>query len=342
MAGPLSARAVADLVGGRLVGPADVTVDSVAPLDRAGPTALSLFASARYADRFRASGAGLTLVAEDLAGLPGPASRVVVADPPRAMAAVVERLYPATPPAPGVDPTARLGRGVTLGDGVAIAPHAVLEDGVRLGDRVRVGAGAVLEAGAAVGPDSVVGPRVVIGAGTVVGARVTIKPGAVLGGTGFGYISDREGHRRIPHVGGCRIEDDVDIGANACIDRGSLDDTVIGAGTKIDNLVHVAHNVRIGRRCLLMAEVGVAGSTRIGDDVVLAGQSGVAGHLTVGDRVRAAAQTGIIGDVPAGTDVSGVPARPNREFLRSQAVLYRLAPLLRDLEAVVRKRDAHG
>jgi UDP-3-O-[3-hydroxymyristoyl] glucosamine N-acyltransferase len=171
---------------------------------------------------------------------------------------------------------------------------------------------------------------------------VTVKAGAVLGGTGFGYISGRTGHVRIPHIGGCIIEDDVDIGSNTCIDRGSIDDTVVGEGTKIDNLVQLGHNVRVGRRCLLMAGVGIAGSTRIGDDVILAGQVGVTGHVTVGDRVRAAAQTGIAGDIPPDTEISGFPARPNREFLRSQAVLYRLVPLVKELEALAGERRAHA
>jgi UDP-3-O-[3-hydroxymyristoyl] glucosamine N-acyltransferase len=323
------------------VGPGDIVVDGVAALDRAGPRSLSLLASRRYAGAFARSRAGAVLVAEAFEGLAGrPSTRIVVVDPHRAMLEVMARLFPVPAVVGGVDPTARLGPGVILGAQVSVGPHVSIGAGVRLGDRVRLGPGVVIEAGVEIGDDTVVGARVVVGSGTQVGKRVVIKPGAVLGTTGFGYVSGPDGHDRIPHVGACLIGDDVDIGANTCIDRGSLDDTVIGDGTKIDNLVQIGHNVRIGRRCLLMAGVGVAGSTRIGDGVVLAGQVGVAGHLTVGDGVRAAAQAGISGDIPAGATVTGFPARPNREFLRSQAVLYRLVPIVRDLEALVRNRNS--
>jgi UDP-3-O-[3-hydroxymyristoyl] glucosamine N-acyltransferase len=184
--------------------------------------------------------------------------------------------------------------------------------------------------------------RVICYAGARIGRRVVLKAGAVIGGDGFGYLSRSSGHERIPHVGGCVIGDDVEIGSNSCVDRGSFDDTVIGQGTKLDNLVHVGHNVRIGERCLLMAGVGVAGSTRLGHDVILAGHVGVTDHLTIGDRVQVAAKSAVIGNVPAGSVFSGHPARPNRQVLRAQAALYRLAPIVGELESLVaeRRRDA--
>jgi UDP-3-O-[3-hydroxymyristoyl] glucosamine N-acyltransferase len=184
--------------------------------------------------------------------------------------------------------------------------------------------------------------RVVCYAGARIGRRVVLKAGAVIGGDGFGYLSRGSGHQRIPHVGGCVIGDDVEIGSNSCVDRGSLDDTVVGQGTKLDNLVHLGHNVRVGERCLLMAGVGVAGSTRLGNDVILAGHVGVTDHLTIGDRVQVAAKSAVIGNVPAGMVYSGHPARPNRQVLRAQAALYRLAPIVGELESLLaeRRRDA--
>jgi UDP-3-O-[3-hydroxymyristoyl] glucosamine N-acyltransferase len=215
---------------------------------------------------------------------------------------------------------------------VSVGPYAVIGAGARLGDRCRVGDGASIGDRVVLGDDTVVDARAVVYASTTVGRNVVIKAGAVIGGPGFGYRSDAAGHHRIPHVGGCLIEDDVEIGSNSCVDRGSVDDTVVGQGTKLDNLVHVGHNVRIGRRCLLMAGVGVAGSTRLGDDVILAGHVGVTDHLVIGDRARIAAKSAVFGDVPAGVSMSGHPARPHRQFLRAQAALYRLAPIIADLE----------
>jgi len=339
----LTLQAVADLVGGRVSGAGDRMVRAVAPLDQAGPSHLSFLTSARYLDEFRASAAGGVLLAAEFAGVEGgPADRVVVADPAGAMATLVARLHPAEVAAAGIDPTARLGPRVRLGQDVAIGAYAVLGADVRLGDRVRLGAGTVIEDGVEIGDDTILAPRVVCGTGTRIGRRCRIKAGAVLGGAGFGYVSGREGHHRVPHAGGCLIEDDVDIGANTCVDRGSIGDTVVGAGSRIDNLVQVGHNVRIGRHCLLMAQVGVAGSARIGDRVILAGQAGISGHIRIGDGARIAAQSGVVGSVPAGADYGGYPARPHREWLRSHAVLYGLAPLARELQALARERKAHG
>lgn len=339
----LTARGVADLVGGRLQGSGEREADGVAPLDTAGPRHLSFVSGHQYLAAFRASQAGMVLVPEALASVEGgPVDRIVVRDPRAALSQVLEALGTPEAGAVGIDPTARLGQRIGLGTGVGIGPWAVLGDGVRLGAGAQIGAGVVLEDGVLVGPDSRIGPRVFCGRGTTIGARVIIQPGAVIGAPGFGYLTSPDGHRRIPHPGRCVIEDDVEVGANCCIDRGSVGDTVIGQGTKLDNLVHIAHNVRIGRRCLILGQVGIAGSTVVGDGAILAGQVGVSGHLRIGDGARAAAQAGIIGDVEAGIDVTGFPARGNREFLRSQAVLYRLVPLIKDLEALVQERKRNG
>ena len=339
----LTALAVAQLTGGRLVGDGGAVLSGIAPLDRAGPGDLSFLSSGRYLDAFRASRAGCVLVAEDLAEVAGgPATRILVGDPARAVGQVQAALNPEPAPEPGVDPTARLARGVVLGQNVCVGPHAVLGAGVTLGDRVVIGPGVVLEGDVQIGEESVLGPGVVCCRGTRVGKRARIKAGAVLGGIGFGYAPGPGGLERLPHAGRCIIGDDVDIGSNTCIDRGSVGDTVVGDGTRIDNLVQIAHNVRLGRHCLVMSQVGIAGSARIGDAVVLAGQVGVVGHLTIGDGARIAAQSGVGHDLPGGADYGGSPARPHREWLRSNAVLYRLAPIARDMEALVRERKTHA
>ena len=335
----LTAQAVADLVGGRLLGDAGTVIRRVGPLDRCGPDAASFATSGRYADELQGTGAGLVLLTEDLVSTPTPApARVVVQDPYRALVRVIGALFPASPAPSGVDPTARLGPGTVLGPDVSVGAYAVIGRDVRLGARCRLAAGVVLGDDVWIGEETVVGPRVVCYAGARIGRRVVLKAGAVIGGDGFGYLPGPSGHQRIPHIGGCIVEDEVEIGSNSCVDRGSVDDTVIGRGTKIDNLVQVGHNVRIGERCLLMAGVGVAGSTRVGDGAILAGHVGVTDHLTIGPGARVAAKSAVFGDVAAGTSISGHPARPHRQFLRAQAALYRLAPIVHDLERMVAER----
>jgi UDP-3-O-[3-hydroxymyristoyl] glucosamine N-acyltransferase len=341
-AGSLTARAVADLVGGRLLGDGAVRITRVAPLDRAGPDAVSFAVSGRYAAELDSSRAGAVLVPEALASGSGSATRIIVSDPYGALVRVLRALYPDVAPEAGIDPSARIGAGVVLGPEVFIGPFVVLGRNVRLGARCRLAQGVSLGDGVVVGDDTIIGPGVVCHAGSTLGSRVVLKAGAVIGGDGFGYLSDGKQHTRIPHVGGCILEDEVEVGSNTCIDRGSIDDTVIGRGTKLDNLVQVGHNVRIGERCLIMAGVGIAGSTRVGNDVILAGHVGVTDHLVIGDRARIAAKSAIFGDVPAGTSFSGHPARPHRQFLRAQAAMYRLAPIVDELERLVPDRAHHA
>ncbi|HET9134021.1 MAG TPA: UDP-3-O-(3-hydroxymyristoyl)glucosamine N-acyltransferase [Gemmatimonadales bacterium] len=343
MTGPaLTAQAVADLVGGRLVGPGEVLLRRVRALDRAESDALAHCAGARWRDAMAASAAGAVLVPASLADAPGPATRIVVADPARAIARVAARLHPPPVCNPGIDPTAQVAPDARLGADVVVGPFVVIGSGVTLGDRVRLGPRVVLEAGVQVGDDTRLDAHVVVHHGAVLGRRVHCKSGAVIGGDGFGFVSGADGHERVPQVGGCILEDDVEVGSNSCIDRGSLDDTRIGRGTKLDNLVHVGHNVQLGAHCLLMAGVGISGSTRIGDRVILAGQSGVGGHLTIGDDARVAAQAGVIASVEPGQAVSGFPARPHREFLRAQAAMYRLAPHVKALEALANEETENA
>ncbi|MGH7671919.1 MAG: UDP-3-O-(3-hydroxymyristoyl)glucosamine N-acyltransferase, partial [Gemmatimonadales bacterium] len=292
---------------------------------------------------FQRTSASVVLVRPEFATVEGgPATRIVVPEPHAALLVVLPVLYPQAVWEPGVHPTAALGRGATWVEPVAIGPHSVLGAGVRLGKNVRVGAGCVLGDGVALGDDTQLYPGVTCYSGTALGKRVIVHAGAVLGSDGFGYVPGQEGeaHRKIPHVGRCLVGDDVEIGANTCIDRGSVDDTVIGAGTKIDNLVHIAHNVRVGARCLIMAEAGIAGSAQVEDEAIIAGQAGIGDHLTIGRGARVLVQSGIIADIAPGATVSGYPARPHREYLRAQAALYRLMKIVDELENLVQAQ--HG
>lgn len=333
----LTAQAVADLVGGRLSGAGDLLLRRVRSLERAGPEELGVCSGGRWLAALATTRAGAVLISPDIADAPGPDTRIVVDDPMRAMAQVATALSNGKDPASGIDPTVRLGPGVQLGADCSIGAFSVIGANVTIGTAVEIGPLSVIESDVRIGDLSRLAARVVVHQGCQIGQRVEIKSGAVIGGQGFGFHSSAAGHQRVPQVGGCILEDDVAVGSGSCVDRGSLDDTVVGQGSKIDNLVHVAHNVRIGKHCLIMAGVGIAGSTRVGDGVVLAGQSGLAGHLEVGDGARIGGQAGVISSVPANAAYSGFPARPHREYLRAQAALYRLAAHVDALEALVRR-----
>jgi UDP-3-O-[3-hydroxymyristoyl] glucosamine N-acyltransferase len=336
----LTAEAIARLVGGTVRGDASAVVRAVAPLDRACEDELSFLAHPRYCTLFGASRAGVVLVSPELADTPGtPRCRIVVPRPHEAMLRVLPELYPAPERASGVHPTAILGRGVVLGRDVYIGPYSEIGDGAIIEDRVTIGARCSVGAGVRVGEESHLVDSVTLYPGAVIGKRVRLHAGVRAACDGFGYVQAGGAHQKIPHVGRCIIEDDVEIGANTTLDRGSVDDTVVGAGTKIDNLVQVAHNVRIGRLCLIMAQVGIAGSVHVGDGCILAGQVGVSGHHTIGAGARLAAQAGVFGDIPAGETWSGYPARPHKEALRSHAALFKLAGMMRKLERVLEREE---
>ena len=341
----LTADAVAAAVGGTLEGRGDAPVRALVPLDRAGEGALTFLASPKYSHLLAGAEGAVVLVSPALRDTPGPAAaRVVVKNPYEAMLALIPRFHQPSRARPGIDPTARLGRGVTLGDDVSIGAYAVIGDGATLGRGVVIASHCVVGEGVEIGDQSQLFPHVTLYPGSRLGQRVILHSGVRIGSDGFGYVFRDGKHDKIPHIGRCLIEDDVEIGANTTVDRGSIDDTVIGAGTKIDNLVQVAHNVRIGRLCLIVSQAGIAGSTRLEDGAVLGGQAGVGGHVTIGRGARVAAQGGVFGDVPAGETWSGYPARPHREALRAQAAMFRLPSIIRGLERLLARepRDADG
>ena len=332
----LTADVIATEVGGRLVGDPAARVRGIAPLDRAHGEELSFLSSPKYASLFAESRAGVVLVTPELVEAPGAArARIVVEKPHDALLSLIPKFYLTPRAAAGIHPTAVIGRDARLGANVSIGPFAVIGDGARIEDDVVIDSHVVIGAGVQVGAKSHLYPTVTAYTGVVIGQRVIVHAGARLGSDGFGYVFRGGRHDKIPHVGGCIVEDDVEIGANTTIDRGSIDDTVIGAGTKIDNLVHIAHNCRIGRLCLIMAQVGMAGSVRVEDGCIIAGQVGVSGHHTIGRGATVAAQAGVFGDIPAGETWSGYPARPHKAALRAQAALFRLVPLMRQLEKLL-------
>jgi UDP-3-O-[3-hydroxymyristoyl] glucosamine N-acyltransferase len=320
----------------RLEGDGDIDIARIVGIAEAGAGDLTFFANPKYAAELRATRASAVILGERAE--PAPCAMLRAADayfafaramelfaPAQARPAGVHRLADVAPTAV-VDPTASIAAFVSIGEGAHVGARTIVYPHVTIG------------ADAAIGDDCVIHARVSIRERVVLGHRIVVQDGAVIGSDGFGFAQRPDGtNYKIPQVGGVVIEDDVEIGANTAIDRPAVGETRIGAGTKIDNLVQIAHGVKIGRDVLLAAQVGIAGSSTVEDNVTLAGQVGVAGHLTLGKGVIATAQTGIPNSVEAGSFISGYPAIDNRDWLKSSAVFRRL-PELRKAVADLQKR----
>jgi UDP-3-O-[3-hydroxymyristoyl] glucosamine N-acyltransferase len=319
----------------RLEGDGDPDITRVTSLEAAGAGDLSFFTNSKYASALRTTRASAVILAEDAE--PAPCAMLRTKNPYLAFARAVALFADGWTPAPGVHARACVADGATIAAGASIGPFAVIEEGSVIGARSVIHAHVTVGRGARIGEDCLLHTRVSIRERVRLGDRVVVQDGAVIGSDGYGFAHTADGaHVKIPQIGDVIIEDDVEIGANTTIDRPAIGETRIRAGTKIDNLVQIAHGVTIGKNVLLAAQVGIAGSTTIEDAVVLAGQVGVAGHLTLGKGVIATAQTGIPNSVEAGTMVSGYPAIPNRDWLKASAVFRKLPELrktLSDLEA---------
>ncbi len=330
---------IADRLGCRLEGDGTLVITRVATLDDAGPGDLTFLANPKYASRVATTRASAIIVADGAD--PAPCAMLRSPQPYRSFAQALSLLGRNERPAAGIHPAAIVAPDATIGVEASIGPLAVIGSGATLGDRVVVHPHVVIGPGVVIGDDSVLHARVSIRERSRIGARVVIQDGDVIGSDGYGFVTDGDGvHHKIPQQSVVVIEDDVEIGANTTIDRPAVGETRIGQGTKIDNLVQIAHGVKVGRHSLLVAQVGIAGSSIVGDHVVLAGQVGVAGHITIGDRVTATAQTGIPNSLEAGALVSGYPAIDNRDWLKSSAVFRHLPELRRQLRSLEERLEA--
>ena len=329
----LSAGEIAALTGAEPQAGAklDRRITGIAPLDRAGPGDLTFIDHEKFAGELASARAGICLTTGRFADrVPAHVTLLIAREPYRAFVTAARALFPdalrpsslseaaGANPAASVDPTARIELGVTVDVGAAVGPRA------------EIGSGTVVGANAVIGPDVRIGRDCSVGAGAtvfhaLVGDRVVIHPGVHIGQDGFGYVPGKGGHLKVPQVGRVILQDDVEVGAGTCIDRGASRDTMIGEGTKIDNQVQIGHNVTIGRHCIIVAQTGISGSVTIGDYAMLGGQVGVADHLTIGEGARIAAQSGLMHDVPPGAQWMGYPAGSARDFFREVAVLKRLA-----------------
>jgi UDP-3-O-[3-hydroxymyristoyl] glucosamine N-acyltransferase len=327
---------LAEALGLAVDGDGGVFVAGVAPLEAAGPSDLSFVRSPAFAERLAASRAGAVVALHGLDVGRRPALRSE--DPSRDFYRAARLMLPEAEPAPGVHPSAAVGEGARIDPTASVGPGCSIGRGAVVGARSRLHARVVLYDGAGVGADCVLHAGTVIAAASQLGDRVICHPGVVIGGEGFGYVGASEGGlERVHNVGRVVVEDDVEIGANSTVDRGTLGDTRIGRGTKIDNLVQIGHNCRIGERVVIVAQAGIAGSTEVGDDCVILAQAGVAGHLKLGARALVGPQCGVHKDVPAGTRVLGSPQRAELRYHREVAALGRLPELLRRVRALERK-----
>ncbi|MCE9610920.1 MAG: UDP-3-O-(3-hydroxymyristoyl)glucosamine N-acyltransferase [Chthoniobacter sp.] len=325
----ITVQELAALVGGQFVSEADGgrAITGAAALADAGAGHCTFFGNAKYLPQLKASRATAALVPLDLSEAISPVA-IRVENPSLAFAKVLEKFAPEPIHfAPGVHPTAVIGRDVVLGENVSIQPFVVIEDGARIGANSVLGAHTYIGHAASVGADCHLAPRVTIGARCVLGNRVIIHSGAVLGSDGFGFEFAAGRHVKIPQTGIVQVDDDVEIGANVTIDRARFGRTWIQEGTKIDNLVQIAHNVVVGKHCIIVSQTGISGSTRLGNYVTLAGQVGVVGHIEIGDQTVVAAQSGVSKSLAPKQIVFGYPAMPLREAKEQLAYIGRLPKL---------------
>lgn len=334
---PATLGELADLVGGTLRGGDRATaIRGISSVEAAGPDQITWIADAAHARQLGASKAAAVIVAPNHGETPMPA--ILARDPQAAVSRVLARFEtPQERPAPGVHPTAIIGPGAEIGANAAVGAYVWVGSGARIGSGTRLHAGVFIGAGTQIGRDCELWPRVYVADRCRLGDRVVVKPGAVIGSDGFGFIFRDGGHRRIPQIGLVVLEDDVEIGANSCIDRAKFGQTIIHRGTKIDNLVQVAHNCDIGPHCILTGQVGLSGSVTTGVGVVFAGASGAIPAVRICDGVTLAAKTVVTKDIDRPGGYSGNPARPHGEQQRIQAASRRLPELLTQIRELTQR-----
>ncbi|HUF19108.1 MAG TPA: UDP-3-O-(3-hydroxymyristoyl)glucosamine N-acyltransferase [Thermoanaerobaculia bacterium] len=328
---------ILEAVTGTFSGDADLEIRRVRSLADAGPGELSFLSNAKYEPLLRSTGASAVLVSRTFKGEADESRLIRVDDPYLALSIVVSRWFVQIPAPGGVSPMAAVSASATIGSHVGIGAFASIGDDVVIEDHVTIYEGSVIGAGSVIGRGTIIYPNATLYHGTKVGERCIIHSGVVLGADGYGFATAAGRHNKIPQIGIVRIENDVEIGAGTTVDRAALGETVIGEGTKIDNLVQVGHNVRIGKHCLVVSQVAFAGSAEVGDYCVFGGQSGVSGHVRLGSRVMVAAQAAVMKDWEGPVTLAGNPARPIRDRLRAEALIKRLPALMNRLQELESK-----
>ena len=330
-------REIAQVIEGDVKGDADVVITGISGIKEAASGDITFLANPKYSPLLATTSASAVIVSKEME-IPPAKNFIRVANPSLAFAKVISLMNPdEAGHFKGIHSSALLGKGVKLGKNAAIGAYVVIEDDAEIGDNSVIYPGCFIGRMTKIGSDTLIHPNVSIRERVAVGSRVIIHSGTVIGSDGFGFVEVDGRQRKIPQVGTVEIGDDVEIGANVTIDRARFNKTIIGRGTKIDNLVQIAHNVVIGENCLIVAQVGISGSTVIGNNVILAGQAGLVGHITVGDNAVVTAQSGVSKSIPAGAMFSGYPARPFLENQKSHAYVHNL-PKMFELVKELKKR----
>jgi UDP-3-O-[3-hydroxymyristoyl] glucosamine N-acyltransferase len=347
MSGGKTVAELAQIAKGKLIrGDGSVRVMRVAPTDAATADAITFVSNPKYLPYLKTTEAAALLIApEALDGteLPPHLAVIATASPYAAFARVAQALVDRVPQPEGVHPSAVIDRSASIGAGASIGPFVLVGLNASIGEGAVLHAGVHVEANASIGAGTILYNHAVVRHGCKVGSQCILHPGVVVGSDGFGFAQDGGEHVKIPQVGDVVIEDEVEIGANCCIDRGALGSTRIGAGTKIDNLVQIAHNVQIGERCIVVAQAGIAGSSKLGRSVILAAQAGVVGHVEIGDGARVLGQSGVMRSVPAGESMMGSPAVPQKEHFRTLIHIGKLDSLfkrVKKLERLLERSEA--
>lgn len=315
---------------------AETRITGIAALRDAGPTDMAFYANPRYAKDFEASSAGLILV--DASNRIAAKPQLLVEDAYGGFCDVLEWLTPAPPVVRNVPASSTVASSASIDASATIAANVTIGENCSVGANSVLMPGVVLEDGVAIGTDCTLFSNVVVRYGCHIGNRVRLQPGVVVGGDGFGYVLTRQGLRKVPQRGAVRIEDDVEIGANSTVDRGTIGDTIIRQGAKIDNLVMIAHNVEIGPYAIVVAQAGISGSTKIGAGVQIGGQAGITGHITIGDGAQIGAQSGVAENLAPGSRVLGSPSLPANEYLRAHSLFRKLPQIWKS----VRGRDTRN
>ena len=325
---------IAEKVNGKIDGNPDLVIQGVCDLKNSSADHLSYIISDKYEKYFHQSKANAILVANDFVINRGDKTLIHVENPAVSFIDIIHLFYPQESPIEHVHPNAIIPDTTKMGKNIHIASYVVIEENVTIGDGVKIGAGAFIGSNTIINKGSVIYSNVSIYHDVAIGTNCIIDSGSVIGADGFGLVQDNNIHHKMPHIGRVVLEDSVWIGSNCCVDRGPLSNTIIGEGSKLDNLIHIAHNVQIGKNCIIAGQVGIAGSTILEDNVTLAGQVGIVGHLIIGKGSMVAAKSAVYQSLDPGSFVSGIPARPHKDRIRQDVVVNQLPDILNRIRKI--------